>query len=119
MALEKMQIVGSQGSHDGQKVLSLKGPLTIHTVFDFQAAVRAEASPVVIVDFSEVPYVDSAGLGALVGAYVAAKRVNRELAFVALNSQVKALIDMTQVSQFFRIYPTVQDAEAALMSRQD
>jgi anti-sigma B factor antagonist len=117
MSPEKMQIVGSQGARDDQRVLSLKGPLTIHTVFDFQNAVRAETSPVLILDFSGVPFVDSAGLGALVGAHVAAKRAKRELAFVGLNAQVKALIDMTQVSQLFRIYPTVQDAEAALLTK--
>ena len=112
-----MQIVGSQGARDGQKVLSLKGALTIHTVFDFQTALRAETAPVVIVDFAAVPFVDSAGLGALVGAHVAAKRAKRELAFVGINPQVKALIDMTQVSQLFRIYPTVQDAEVALLNK--
>jgi anti-sigma B factor antagonist len=118
MASEKMQISASQGARDGQKILSLNGPLTIQTTFDFQNAARAETSPALIIDLSGVPFVDSAGLGALVGTHVTAQRANREIAFVGVNSRVKALMDMTHVSQLFRMYPTVQDAEASLISKQ-
>ncbi len=117
MASEKMQILPSQGARDGQKILSLKGPLTIQTTFDFQSAARAETSPILIIDLSEVPFVDSAGLGALVGALVTAQKANREVAFVGANSRVKALMDMTKVSSLFRIYPTVQDAQASLIPK--
>ena len=113
-----MQISASQGARDGQKVLSLKGPLTIQTTFDFQNAVRAETSPGLIIDLSDVPFVDSAGLGALVGAHVTAQRANRQVAFVGVNSRVKALMDMTHVSQLFVVYTTVQEAEASLLSKE-
>jgi anti-sigma B factor antagonist len=112
-----MQIFPSQGALDGQKILALKGPLTIQTTFDFQNAARAETSPILIIDLSEVPFVDSAGLGALVGALVTAQKANREVAFVGVNSRVKALMDMTKVSQLFRLYPTVQDAQASLIPK--
>ena len=118
MASDKMQIFASEGTRDGQKILSLKGPLTIQTTFDFQSTVRAETSPALIIDLSGVPFVDSAGLGALVGAHVNAQRANREMAFVGANSRVRALMDMTHVVQLFRMYPTIQDAEANLLSKQ-
>jgi anti-sigma B factor antagonist len=117
MASEKMQILPSQGARDGQKILSLKGPLTIQTTFDFQSAARAETSPILIIDLSEVPFVDSAGLGALVGVLVSAQKENREVAFVGANPRVKALMDMTKVSQLFRMYTTLQDAQASLMPK--
>lgn len=113
-----MQIVLSPGARDGQRILSLKGPLTIQTTFDFQSAARAETSPALIIDLTDVPYVDSAGLGALVGAQVTTRRANREIAFVGVNARVKALMDMTHVSQIFRMYLTVRDAEANLLSKQ-
>jgi len=115
MASENIQIVTSAGARDGQTILRIKGPLNIHTIFDFQTAVRAETSPVLIVDFSEVPFIDSTGLGALVGAHLTAQKSNRKLALVAMNTQVRALLDMTHVSQFFKAYSTVQDAEAAVL----
>ena len=114
MASENIQIVTSDGARDGQKIIRLKGPLNIHTIFDFQTAVRAETSPTLILDFSDVPFIDSTGLGALVGAHLAAQKGQRKLALAGMNLQVRALLDMTKVGQFFTTYPTIQDAEAAI-----
>jgi len=114
MAPEKMDIVTTVGTREGQKVLTLKGPLTIHTIFDFQSAVREQSTSALIIDFSNVPFMDSAGLGALVGARVALQKANRPLAIAALNTQVKALLDMSKVSPFFRIFSTVEEAQGAL-----
>ena len=69
MQNENLQIVVSSGNREGQKILRLKGPLNMQNVFGFQAAVRAENSPVVILDFTGVPFIDSAGLGALAVSY--------------------------------------------------
>jgi anti-sigma B factor antagonist len=114
MAMENMQIVASAASRDGLNILVLKGPLSIHTVFTFQDAIRSDTSPALIIDFSGVPYIDSAGLGALVSAHVTAKKLNRKIAFAAMNDQARALIEMTHIYKLFFIYPTVEDAEAAI-----
>jgi anti-sigma B factor antagonist len=111
---EKMDIVTTVETANGQKLLTLKGPLTIHTIFNFQTAVREQSAGAVIIDFSGVPFMDSAGLGALVGARVALQKANRQLAIAGLDTQVKALLDMSKVSQFFRIFPTVEEAQAAV-----
>ena len=114
MAIENLQVTKSAGSREGQRILHIKGSLNIHTVFNFQEALRSENGPELIIDFSGVPYIDSAGLGALVAAYVGAQKTARKLAFSGMNTQVKALIDMTHVSKLFQNYPTIKDAEAAL-----
>src|ERR1700683_834988 len=114
MENENLQIVVSPGNRDGQKIMRMKGPLNLHTVFGFQAAVRAENSPGVILDFSGVPFIDSAGLGALVGAYVAAQKKPQRMAVVGMNTQVKALIEMTKVSQLIKSYDTIGEAEELL-----
>jgi anti-sigma B factor antagonist len=114
MPNENIQIVASNGSGPGQRILQVRGPLTIHTLFDFQAAIRAEESPLLIVDFSGVPYMDSAGLGALVGAHVSAQRASRKVAFTGMNERLKALLSMTYVSRLIQPYETVADAERAM-----
>jgi anti-sigma B factor antagonist len=114
MARDILQIVVSAGSREGQKILTLKGSLNIQTIFEFQKATREASAPKLILDFSGVPYVDSAGLGALVGAYVAAQRTQRKLAVAGTNTQVKALIDMTHVGTLIKSYANVQEAEEAL-----
>jgi len=114
MALDNLQIVASKGAR-GETIMSLKGPLSIHTVFKFQDAIRSDLSPVMIVDFTGVPFIDSAGLGALVGVSVTARKAGRKIAFAAMNDQARALIDMTRINQVFHTYDTIQDAEAAVL----
>lgn len=113
MAQDTLHIATSQ-SERGQTVFSLNGPLNIHTVFKFQEAVRADPSPVLIIDCSGVPFIDSAGLGGMVGALVSSRRVNRKIAFAGLNKQAKVLVDMTHVSHILHTYDTVKEAEAAI-----
>ena len=113
MALENLQMVASDGSRLGQRILRMAGPLSIHTVFEFQNLVRAESSPDVIIDFSGVPYIDSAGLGALVGAHLSAQKSRRKLSFAAMNSQAITLLEMTRIRSLFAIYSTLEEAEAA------
>ena len=70
MLQQSLVIEDVAGSQDGQRILSLNGPLVLATLFEFQSKVRADTSKTLIVDFSKVPFVDSAGIGALVGAYI-------------------------------------------------
>lgn len=111
---ENLKVISSPGGAEGRRILRLTGPLTIHTLFNLQDAVRKEATPELILELSGVPYVDSAGLGALMAVYVGVQKTNGKLALAGMNEQLKALAEMTRVIQFFQIYPTIQDAEAAL-----
>lgn len=106
-------MIASDGSRAGQRILRMKGPLSLHTVFEFQNQVRAESSANIIIDFSGVPFIDSAGLGALVGAHISAQKARRKLSFAAMNTQVITLLEMTRIRSMFTLYPTLQEAEAA------
>jgi anti-anti-sigma factor len=114
MSLENLQIVSSAGNREGLRILQLRGCLNIHTVFAFQDALKKETSPAIILDFSAVPYIDSAGLGALVAAHISSQKAMRKLVFAQMNTQVKALVEMTHVDQLLKAYPTIKDAEAGL-----
>jgi anti-anti-sigma factor len=113
MPSENLQIVISEGSC-GKRIVSVKGPLTIDTVVKFQDALRSESSPVLIVDFTQVPFIDTSGLSALVAAHVSARKSDRKILFVAFNSQARAALELTHLHQVFSTYPTIQDAEAVL-----
>jgi anti-sigma B factor antagonist len=97
----------------GHRVLRLDGPLVLTTVFDFQATVRADASQSLIIDFSNVPYADSAGIGALVGAYVTRQNSKRNLALVGVSDRIHNALKVTHVEQFFRFFDSVSEAEQA------
>jgi len=61
MPSESLRIEDQPGAQPRQRILRLDGPLVMATIFEFQATVRADTSRSLIIDFTNVPYVDSAG----------------------------------------------------------
>lgn len=55
----------------------------------------------IILDLSNVSYVDSAGLGALLGAWTAAQRKGCDLEIANLNPRVGKLVEMTKLDTIF------------------
>jgi len=113
MPQDPLVIEDFPGRKDGQRILRLSGPLVIATLFGFQAKVRASTSPALIIDFTNVPYVDSAGIGALVGAYVTHQNDRRSLALVGVSDRVHSALQVTRVDHFFRFFNTLAEAEDA------
>src|SRR5262249_62095507 len=62
-------------------------------------------------------YVDSAGIGALVGAYVTHQEDGRILTLGGVNNRVRAALQVTKVESFFRFFDNVTQAEAAVAYR--
>jgi anti-sigma B factor antagonist len=111
MPQDSLRIEDRPGTGPGQRVLTLTGPLVLATVFDFQATVRADQSRSLIMDFTNVPYVDSAGIGALVGAYVTRQKDGRSLATVGVSERIHNTLKITRVEEFFRFFDSVSAAE--------
>jgi anti-sigma B factor antagonist len=101
------------GSREGIRVLRLSGPLTLLNLFGFQSKLRADNSRALILDFTAVPLADSAGIGALVGAYVTRQKDGRSLGLVGVNQRIHNALEVTRVENFFRFYATVTEAEHA------
>ncbi len=116
MPQEPLVIEDIPGPKDGQRILRLTGPLTMSTLFDFQSRVRTDTSRVLMLDFSKVPYVDSAGIGALVGAYVTHQKDGRSLFLIGVNERVLNALKVTRVEQFFQFVDSVNSAEQAIES---
>jgi len=100
-----------------QEVLALTGPLTAATGSVFQNAMRREApADTIILDLSEVPYIDSSGLGLLVSAYVTREKAGRKMVLSGVNQRVQRLLEVTHTSSLFLIFSTPEEAIATLSS---
>ena len=106
----------SDGAKDGVLIVTLDGPLLLGNLFDFQSAFRELKPPCLILDLSNVPYMDSAGLGVLMNSYISAQSNNRDFFVVGVNERVQALLEMTKVDQILKLYPSLEAAEAASQS---
>ncbi len=91
-------------------VLRIHGPLLLGNFFPLQTAVRANSSNLLIIDVSDMPYIDSAGIGCLVGAHVSREHSGRKLIIVGANDRLLTSLKVTKVDQLFTFAPTVEQA---------
>lgn len=98
----------------GARILKLSGPLTIQTLFDFQQLIREEKDKPIIIDISQVPYMDSAGLGCVVSAYTSCQRNGRAFGITGLTERIKTLFAVTHVDGLLPCFATLEAAEAAV-----
>jgi len=68
----------------------------------------AEGARKLLIDFSKVTYLDSSGVGELVGCFTAIKRKDGEMRICGMSNKLFGLIKMTSLHSVF----TVKDTEA-------
>ena len=93
-------------------IFRLHGPLLLGNFFSFQSMVRNDQSKLLIVDVADVPYIDSAGIGCLVGAHVSRENAGRKLIVVGASERLLGTLKATKVDQLFNFATTVEDARA-------
>jgi anti-sigma B factor antagonist len=88
------------------------GELDAYTVGQFREALAEMASlPRVLIDLSEVPFMDSAGLGALIGGIRRAREADGEVTVACSRPTLTRLLHTTG---FDRIVPVTETLEAAV-----
>lgn len=107
-----------QNAHPGMKIIRLDGPVTIHNFAGFQELTEKHLlPPVLIVDLTAVPYIDSAALGSFVAIHVACESTGRKYALIGANQRLKSLFDLAYVRTFLVIYDSLAEAETHLLSK--
>ena len=111
--MDQLQIMTTEGP-GGLLIMHLDGPLTLATLFDFQESVRQQQATGLILALDAVPYMDSAGLGAILGAYVSCQRQGRRFALAGMTRRVLTLFEVARVDALVPRFDTVEAAETAL-----
>jgi anti-sigma B factor antagonist len=97
---------------DGYTLCSPSGELDAYTVASFREALsRLVEHKRVLIDLSAVPFMDSAGLGALIGGIRKAREAESEIAVVCEGPAVSRLLHTTG---FDRLVPVTESIEDAL-----
>jgi anti-sigma B factor antagonist len=65
-----------------------------------------------VLDLSEVRFVDSSGLGALLSGHKNAGLREGRLALSGVQARVQSMFELTRLHRVFEIHPTVEDALA-------
>ena len=98
---------------DGVAVVRFTGRLDFTSAPEARdqfAAAIAAGQRKLIVDLSKVGFVDSAGLGSLIGGMRAARQAGGDLRIANPSEQSKMLLSLTSLDQVLKIHPTIEEA---------
>ena len=96
------------------KVLQLNGNLDSTQSQDFKEKIneiieQEGITEIILVDFKDVTFMDSSGLGALVLAFKAVRATGRKLVVCSINEQVRILFELTGMDKIFEIFPNQEE----------
>jgi anti-sigma B factor antagonist len=98
-------------------VISLKGEVDLYTAPEFKQQlleVIGQGGKEVIVDFSGTTFIDSTTLGVLVGGVKRLRTNDGQLSLVCDDRNITKIFEITGLDKVFEIYPTRDEAIAAL-----
>jgi len=110
---DPLQVDVRDGSTAGTRIYQITGPITLPNLFTFQDSVRRGDPPqVAILDLTQVPYMDSAGMGSVINYFTHCQRRNVKLVIAGVSPRVSELFKMTGVDTLIPMKDSIEAAEA-------
>lgn len=106
----------------GCKVIRVGESITHENVQDFSGAVDRlidEGCTEIVLDLSEVPYITSKGLGAIVASFTVLRKLGGNLVLVCPQEDVARSLRVTKVDRILDVTATVEEAISLLRTPQD
>lgn len=100
----------------GHRVVSVRGEVDVYSAPTLRKSVQEaidEHCCDLIVDLSDIAFIDSTGLGVLVGGQNRAGELGGKLSLVCAQERVLKLFRITGLDEVFAIYPTRDEALSA------
>ncbi|BAY11218.1 STAS domain-containing protein [Calothrix sp. NIES-2098] len=89
------------------QVIKLSGIINSATSQDLRQRLTElieKGTKIVLIDFQDVTFMDSSGLGALVLAFKTLRAANSRLVLCSINEQVRILFELTSMDKIFDIF---------------
>jgi stage II sporulation protein AA (anti-sigma F factor antagonist) len=64
----------------------------------------------VIFDFSKLSFMDSSGIGVIMGRYKNVNKLGGSMAIVSPNTQINRIIEMSGISKMIPVYESIENA---------
>lgn len=109
--MEQLAITLESGSTGSTAILRLRGPLTLSTLFVLQEKLREVQNRDTVIDVADSAYIDSAGLGQILGHWSHARRTGRKFALAGVSPRIQVLLELTKVNTILPIFRTAEQAD--------
>ncbi|NEO86091.1 MAG: STAS domain-containing protein [Spirulina sp. SIO3F2] len=91
----EVQVVEPAGILDGMRAAEFRQEISDYV---------EQGAKIVLIDFKDVTFMDSSGLGALVLSLKTVRAANTQMCLCSINEQIKMLFELTSMDRVFDIY---------------
>lgn len=109
--METLHVGVTRSKLPGTAILRLAGPLTLATLFQLEDILRQIPDADIILDVFESPYIDSAGLGAILAHWSHTRNRGGNFALTGVSKRIQMLLELTRVNTVLPVYRTPDEAE--------
>ncbi len=113
-----MQI--EKSAANGVTTLKITGEVDLHASPQLRAELQhcaLEKAPVLLVDFTNVEYIDSSGLATFIEYVRDAESFKGKIALFGLKKKVRTIFDLVRLNELFTLTETAESAQAALAAK--
>jgi anti-anti-sigma factor len=100
-----------RGPFTARDMFGTLAPIALDNILSFQSTPSDEPPALNILDLTDVPYMDSAGLGRIVRHYVHCRGKGIRMVAAGASSRVLELFRMTKVDSVIPVTATVEEAD--------
>lgn len=107
----------SERVEDGIPVIAISGDVDLASSPKLREHLKSKTSEKcskLLLDFSDVSYIDSSGLATLIEYFQAAQSFGGKLAISNLSPRVRNVFEIVRLEQIFSLHPDVPSAVSAL-----
>ena len=112
-----MQVTVTTSQHDGVFVIAFGGDIDVAsavTVRDALDRVIAAGHHLIVMDLDGVRFLDSTGLGVMVGRLKAVRDLGGDMHLVCTSPRILRVMAITSLDEVFTLHDSTEDAVAAL-----
>lgn len=99
-------------------IIGIKGELDHHTAEYVRQKIDSEilksTTRNIVFDFSELSFMDSSGIGVIIGRYKNILKLNGKAAVVNISDQIMRILSMSGILKIIPVYKSLDDAVSAL-----
>jgi anti-sigma B factor antagonist len=109
--------VSAQPDNGGVAVVNVQGEVDVYTAPRLREELHRcldEGKNKIVVNLADVAYMDSSGLGVLIGALKRAREEHGDLVVAAPNARISRILEVTGLSKIFNVRDSVSGATTAL-----
>ncbi|MHB1000539.1 MAG: STAS domain-containing protein [Armatimonadota bacterium] len=120
MRVENIRLETAMKEVSGIPVIKATGEIDVYTVPEFKSSINKvidSGAKDLIIDLTDIDYMDSGGFGVLLGATKRIRLKNGVILLAGCSDAIERMLKITRLDTIFGMFPNIDDAVMNIISR--